>query len=154
MTDKQKMGIIAALQYITPIFEKYSFKWCVSEGLARYIYGIEDNIKEIAIDLEVDKEEEKFRGFLGDVKDHTTLPLQHVKDKIYDHYVMEVTVNDMILSICSTKNMNIFNPESGKYELFYKDGVPAPNVVTFEGLEIPLLPKDRFTKIEETFKNK
>ncbi|HYK08051.1 MAG TPA: hypothetical protein VEW42_00955, partial [Candidatus Eisenbacteria bacterium] len=137
------------LHYISPIFAKYNFRWCISEGLTRYIYGISDNVQEIAIDLDVNKDDEKFKEFLKEIKDKITLPLNHWHDKVYEHYVMEVTVDGMILSICPTQNMNIFNKSSGQYELFYKEGVPTPNMVVFEGLEIPLLPKDRFVKMEE-----
>src|SRR3989344_8960783 len=153
MTETQKNKIVVALQYMIPILNKHNFKWDISEGLARYIYGIEDNVKEIAIDVDVDKDDEKFKSFMLDVNDHTTLPLKHWVDKVFNHYVMEVTVEDIILSICPTKNMNIINKNSGKYELFYKDGIPTPNMVSFEGLEIPVLPRDRFTQMEESFKD-
>lgn len=149
MTERQKEQIVAALKYISPLFTKYKFNWCISEGLARYIYGIDDNILEIAIDLDVNKDDDKFKEFLKEIKDKITLPLNHWHDKVYEHYVMEVTIDEMILSICPTKNMNIFNKTSGEYELFYKDGVPEPNMVNFEGLEIPLLQKVRFVKMEE-----
>lgn len=149
MTEQQKQKIVTALQYISPILKRNNLHWSISEGLARYVYGIEDNLKEIAIDVDADKDSKEFKNFLLEVKDNTTLPLNHWKDKIYNHYVMEVTVDGMILSICPTKNMNIFNKDSGVYELFYKDGIPTPSIVEFEGLKIPLLPKDRFVKMEK-----
>lgn len=148
MTDRQKQQIVAALTYISPIFSKNNFHWCISDALARYIYGLGDDVKEIAIDLDVDKDDEKFKQFLEDVRGHTTLPLNHTHDEIWEHYVMEVTVDGVILSICPTQNMNIFNKKSGKYESFYKDGIPTPNMVMFEGIQIPLLPKENFVEME------
>jgi len=121
--DKEKA--LVALKYITPLLGKYNFRWCISGGFACYVFGVKRPIPDIDIDIEADKDDVKFRSFLGDVKQFTTFPFQRwiTVDKNYDNYVMEVTIDNQVLSICSTQNLKLLNKESGKYELFYKNGV-------------------------------
>lgn len=154
--NTKKERVTAALKYIIPFLKKYNFRWCISGGFACYLYGVKRPIPDIDIDVEADKDAPKFRNFLGDVKCLTTLPFQRwiTADKNYDNWVMEVTIDNQVLSICTTKNLKLLNKESGRYELFYKKGIPGPTVVNFEGLQLPLSPKEWVIKMKEALAKK
>ena len=150
-TNKQAL---AALKYLVPILAKYPFRWCISGGFACHVYGVSRPIEEIHIDLEVDKDDPRFADFLREVRPFTTLPFQIWVDQNYDHYVMEVTVDHCILSICPTKNLHMFDRGTGKTKLFYKNGIPQPERVVFEGLTLPLLPKQWVIKMKQALVKK
>ena len=61
---------------------------------------------------------------------------------------MEITVNDFILSICTTKNLKMFN-KYGKSDLFYKNGIPKSEIVLFRGLQLPLLSKEKVIEMKD-----
>ncbi len=151
---KPEEKAITALTYIIPFIKKYKFKWCISGGFAFYIYGVDRPIGDIDIDIEAEKGDEKFKSFVGDVKKFTTYPFQLWIDKNYDNWVMEVTVGNQKLSICSTKNLKLFNKKSGKYELFYKNGIPKPEIVSFNGLKLPIASKEWVIKMKEALAKK
>ncbi|MBI4004885.1 hypothetical protein HY358_01980 [Candidatus Roizmanbacteria bacterium] len=67
---------------------------------------------------------------------------------------MEVTVDNQVLSICTSQNLKLLNIDSGKYELFYKNGIPDPEIVFFEGIELPLSPKEWVIKMKQAFVKK
>lgn len=154
--DTNKEKAVAALRYIVPLLKKYNFRWCISGGFACFVYGVKRPIPDIDIDIEADKNDGKFRRFLDDIERFTTLPFQRwiTNDKNYDNWVMEVTIQGQVLSICTTKNLKLLNRESGKYELFYKTGIPDPTIVAFEGLKLPLSPKEWVIKMKEALAKK
>jgi len=90
---KREENVAVALKYIIPFLKKYNFKGCISGGFACYLYGVNRPVDEIHIDIELDKDDKKFKSFIEDVKEFTTYSFQYYKDKNYDHYVMEITVN-------------------------------------------------------------
>lgn len=149
MTSEEQA--VSALRYIIPFLEKYKFKWCISGGFACYLYGVRRPIPDIDIDVEADKDDEKFKSFIGDIKEFTTLKFQRwiTADKNYDNWVMEATVNGQVLSICSTKNLKLLNKKTGEYEFFYKNGIPKPEIISFKGLKLLISPKKWVVKMKE-----
>ena len=147
---KKEEKAAASLEYIIPILKKYKFKWCISGHFAFFVYGVKRPFPdEIHIDIEADKDEKRFKNFLVDVGKFTTFLFQYYKDKNYDHYVLEVNVKGFILSICTTKNLKMFD-KNGKSKLFYKKDIPKPKMVSFNKLKIPLLPKKWVVKMRES----
>src|SRR3990167_10921531 len=101
---------VAALKYIIPILKRHGFKWCVSGPFAFFVYGIKRSMpNEIHIDIEIDKDERKFKNFLEDVKKFTTFPFQYYKDKNYDHYVMDVNIKRVILRNLRKQNIHMLD---------------------------------------------
>src|SRR3989344_2348186 len=147
---KSEKKAITALKYVIPFIEKYGFKWCISGGFACYLYGVNRTIGDIDIDIETDKEDENFKKFVEDVKEFTTYPFQLWVDENYDNWVMEITIENQKLRICSTKNLKLFNKKSDKYDLFYKRGIPKPTIISFNGLKLPISPKEWVLKMKET----
>ena len=147
---KKEEKAVAALKYIIPILKRYGFKWCISGPFTFFVYGIKRPMPdEIHIDIEIDKDERKFKNFLEDVRKFTTFPFQYYKDKNYDHYVMDVNIKRFILSICTTKNLKMFD-KNGKSKLFYNKRIPKPKIVSFNGIKIPLLPEKWVVKMRES----
>lgn len=112
---------------------------------------------DIDIDIEADKDDVRFKNLLKDVERRTAFPFQHwiTVDKNYDNYVMEeLTVENQVLSIYTTHNLKLFNRKSGTYELFYKNGIPNPEIVLFEGLRLSLLPPESVLKMKEALAKK
>lgn len=139
-----------ALRYIVPLLKKYSFKWCISGSFACRLYGVKRLIGNIDIDVEADEKDDDFRSLVSDVKRYTTLPFQLWIDKNYDNWIMDVVVSDQLLSICSTKNLKLFNKEKSEYKLFYKNGkIPTPKIFSFRGLKIPISPPEYVIKMKE-----
>lgn len=154
MNDKdaiKKQRAVAALQYILPILKKYKFKWCISGPLACYLYGVKRPIGsiDIDIDIEIDKEDPKFQQLIEEVKPHTRLPFQLWIDKNYDNWVMNVVIQRQIVGICPTPDLKLFNKETGKAEVFYPHGIPDPMIVNFEGLKLPLAPKESVLRMKK-----
>jgi hypothetical protein len=147
--DKRKERAVVALKYIMPFLEKYDFKWCISGGLACHIYGVDRPITAIDIDIETTKDDPRIKSLASAVKEFITLPFQLWIDKNYDNWVMDVTVNGQLLSICTTQELKLFNKETSQYELFYKNGIPEPNIVDFGGLKLPLSPKQWTLKMKK-----
>ena len=150
---KQKQ-IVEAISALQPFLDKYKFRWCITEGLARFLYGTNtdlDQIKEIAIDVEADKDEASFVRFMADVKSRTIFPLSHVVSNVYDHYVMEVEFNGLTLSVCPTKNLNIIDRGSGEFRPLYPNGLPEPTKTPWVGLSLPIIPLAAFTQMEQAF---
>jgi hypothetical protein len=141
--------VAAALNYILPILEKYKLHWCLSGPLAFYIYGVDCPINSIDIDIEIDKDDPKFQSLIKDVKPFTQLPFQLWIDENYDNWVMNVIINKKMLSLCTTPDLKLFNKESGKYELFYPHGIPKTSMVEFEGLKLPVAPKELVLKMRQ-----
>lgn len=139
----------SALRYVTPFLKKRRLKWLISGGFACYLYGVKRPIGDIDIDIEADKDDENFKKIIEDVKEFTKFPFQLWIDKNYDNWVMNVVVSGQVLSICSTKNLKFFNKKSGRYEVFYKKGIPDPEMIGFNDLQIPLLPKSLVIKMKE-----
>lgn len=154
MQDSKIKKAKAALEYIMPLLKKYNFKWCISGSLACYLYGVKRPITAIDIDVETTKDDPNFKKLLEEVKEFTKLPFQLWIDKNYDNWVTDVVVNGQYLSICSTKELKLFNKETGKYELFYKNGIPTPVLFGFEGLKIPLAPIDSVLRMRQSLAHK
>lgn len=149
ISEIKKQKAVAALKYIMPLLKKYNFKWCISGGLACFLYGVKRPITAIDIDVETTKDDPQFKKFIEDVKAYTKLPFQLWVDKNYDNWVMDVVINGQLLSICTTQELKLFNKDSGKYELFYKNGIPQPIIINFEGLKIPLAPKESVLRMRQ-----
>ena len=148
MKPEEKAEI--ALKYIMSLLKKYNFKWCISGSFACYLYGVKRPIGNIDIDVEADEKDKEFRSLVHDVKKYTTLPFQLWIDKNYDNWVINVVVNSQLLSVCSTKNLKLFNKEKNQYELFYKNGnLPTPRILSFHGLKIPISPPEYVIRMKE-----
>ena len=140
----------AALKYIVPLLKKHNFKWCISGSFACYFYGVKRPIGNIDIDVEADEKDKEFRSLVNDVKQYTILPFQLWIDKNYDNWVIDVVVSDQLISICSTKNLKLFNKKKGGYELFYKNGkIPTPRIFSFGDLKIPISPPEYVIRMKE-----
>ena len=105
-------------------------------------------MEEIHIDLETDKDDVRFIHLLEDVKNFVTFPFQYYKDKNYDHYVVDVTIDNQILSICPTKNLKMFKRD-GTSEMFYGLMIPKPTIVGWHGLQLPVSPKSWVLKMKK-----
>ena len=139
-----------ALRYIISFLRKYKLRWLISGGFACYLYGVKRPIGDIDIDIEADKDDENFKKFIEDVKEFTKFPFQLWIDKNYDNWVMNVVVSGQLLSICSTKNLKLFNKEKGEYELFYENGkIPTPRIFSFRDLKIPISPPEYAIRMKE-----
>lgn len=148
MKSEEKAEV--ALKYIMSLLKKYNFKWCISGSFACYLYGVKRPIGNIDIDVEADEKDKDFRSLVSDVKQYTTLPFQLWIDKNYDNWVMDVVVSGQLLSICSTKNLKLFNKEKGEYELFYKNGkIPTPRIFSFRDFKIPISPPEYIIRMKE-----
>ena len=55
----------------------------------------------------------------------------------------------MIVDICPMAELKVFNKEIGSYELCYKNGFPLFEVVSFYGIDLPLLSKAEIIKDKE-----
>lgn len=153
--DRKTQKVVVALKYIMPILKKYNFRYCISGSLACHLYGVKRPITAIDIDVETTKDDPKFQQLLEDVKEYTKLPFQLWISKNYDNWITDVVINNQYLSICTTKELKLFNTETEKYELFYKNGtIPDPVLVTFEGLKIPLAPIQSVLRMREALAQK
>ncbi len=144
---KNKHKAVVALKYIMPLLKKYNFRWCISGSLACRIYGVQRLIGDI--DIEISKDDPRFKRFTEDVKEYTRLPFQLWIDKNYNNWVMDIVYNNQLLSICSTHDLKLFNKNLGTYEVFYKNGIPDPVLVNFEGLQLPLAPQESVLKMKQ-----
>jgi hypothetical protein len=140
---------VQGLAYILPLLKKYKFKWCISGSLACYLYGVKRSIGGIDFDIETTHDDPKFKMFLEEVRDFTKLPFQLWIDKNYDNWVTDIVVNGQYLSVCTTAELKMFNKKTGQYELFYKNGIPNPVLVEFEGLQLPLAPIESVLKMRQ-----
>lgn len=144
-----------SLNYILPILKKYNFKWCISGGFACFLYGVDRPIHAIDIDIEIDKDDNKFKAFVEEVKPYTTLQFQLWIDKRYDNWVMDVVPkNGVLLSICPTSHLKLFCIKTKKYELFYPNGIPKSVHISFEGFELPTSPKELVLRMKEALSYK
>ena len=148
MKSEEKAEV--ALKYIIPLLKKHNFKWCISGSFACHLYGVKRPIGNIDIDVEANEKDDDFRSLVSDVKRYTTLQFQLWIDKNYNNWVMDVVVSDQLLSICSTKNLKLFNKEKSEYELFYKNGkIPTPRIFSFRNLKIPISPPEYVIRMKE-----
>ncbi len=131
----------SALSFIIPILEKYNFRWVITGGFACYVYGVNRPLTDIDIDIDTDKDSREFAGFLAEVEQYITQPLENFINENYDNFNFEITYKSQIIDICPMANLKIYNKETSAYELFYKDGFPPIEVVEFEGFRLPLLSK-------------
>ncbi len=152
MTPETKAA--QALQYIIPILEQQHLKWVISGGFACYLYGVKRPIGDIDIDVEADKDDEAFQQLVAAVKEYTAFPFQLWIDGNYDNWVMNVEIDGQVLSICSTENLKLFNAAAGQYEVFYQDGIPQPEMITFMGMSLPVSPKPWVIKMKEALAHK
>ncbi|MDP3987061.1 MAG: hypothetical protein Q8P81_02435 [Nanoarchaeota archaeon] len=149
MKSEEKAEV--ALRYIMPLLKKYNFKWCISGSFACYLYGVKRPIGDIDIDVEADEKDKDFRSLVNDVKGYTTdFPFQLWIDENYDNWVMNVVVSGQLLSICSTKNLKLFNKEKGEYGLFYENGkIPTPRILSFRNIKIPISQPEYVIRMKE-----
>ena len=147
MNEKERA--VSALNYIIPLLEKYNFDWCIAGGFACYVYGVNRPITDIDIDVNTNTENPEFKNFLHEVEKYTTAPLEHWVDKNYDNYNVEITYQGQVIDICPTATLKIFNKEHNVYEPFYQNGFTKPEIVSFEGLKLPLLAKELIVKNKE-----
>lgn len=144
----------AALRYILPLLKNHDLCWCISGGFACYLYGVDRPIQAIDLDVDIDKDDPRFQELIEDVKPFTKLPFQRWVDKNYDNWVMDVVIDNQLLSICDTLHLKLFNKQTGKYELFYKDGMPNPTIIEFEKLQLRVAPKDNVFRMKGSLAHK
>ncbi len=144
--DRQKAK--AALEFIVPILEKYGFKWVITGGFATLAYGVERPLTDIDIDIDTNKDDQKFQEFVAELAPHTTQPLEHFVSGAYDNYNMELTVAGVILDICPMADLKVFDKEKKEFVPFYS-GFPEHEIVGFEGLQLPLLSKQLIIENKE-----
>ena len=138
-----------ALAFIVPILEKYNFRWVITGGFAAYAYGVPRKLFDIDIDIETNKDDPKFKQFVGELTPHITQQLEHFVDQNYDNYNFEITYGAQLIDICPMTDLKIFNKEAGGYEEFYKNGYPQTEEIDFEGIKLPLLSKELVIKNKE-----
>lgn len=138
-----------ALQYIIPLLEKNNLSWCISGGFACFLYGVKRPIEAIDIDVDISKDDPRFQTFIEEVKPYTELPFQLWIDQNYDNWVMDVVFDEQLLSICNTPDLKLLNKDTNQYELFYPNGIPSPVIMKFEGLQLPVAPRESVLKMKQ-----
>lgn len=152
-TDPQysstKEKALKALKYITPLLDKYKFKWVLTGGFASYIHGAKRSITDIDLDIFASKDDEGFKKFLEEILPYSKDGLEHFQDTNYDNYSIEIDIEGQIIDICPTKELMIFSEKENKFISipFYTKSF-KPVIKHFEGLELPLL------SIENIIENK
>jgi hypothetical protein len=129
------------VEYVSRFLKKHGLSWLISGGFACYVYGVDRPITDIDIDILAGKDDKKFKAFLNDLKDDISSQLQHFRNEHYDNYCFEITYKGQVVDFCTSKDLKVFDPKIGRFELFYENSFPKPEVHLFEGLKIPLLPK-------------
>ncbi|MDA1061246.1 MAG: hypothetical protein O3B47_05670 [bacterium] len=152
--DPKRQRAKKALNYIIPILKKFNFRWCISGSFACYLYGVKRPIAAIDIDVETYKDDPAFKRFIKEVEPFTQLPFQLWIDKNYDNWVMDVVFEKQLLSICTTSDLKLLNKKSQIYELYYKQGIPEPLFIDFEGIALPVAPKESVLKMKEALAHK
>jgi hypothetical protein len=138
-----------ALNYIIPILEKYHFQWLIPGGFASLVHGVSRSLTDIDIDIDTSIEAPDFKRFLKDIAPFTTEPLHHFVDQNYDNWNVEAQYKGQLLDICPIAELKIFDQSIGQYRHFYANGLPEPEIVSFHGLELPLLPKSLIIQNKE-----
>lgn len=138
-----------ALRFIIPILKKYSFRWVITGGFAAYVYGVPRDITDIDIDIDTSEKLENFRKFYEELAPYRSQELEHFIDQNYDNYNFEITVDGQIIDICPMAEMNVIDKTSGVYKNFYANGFPDHQVVSWHGLDLPLLSKELIIKNKE-----
>ncbi len=147
MSQNQKP--LDALNKIIPILKKYDFEWLITGGFASHVHGVNRPITDIDIDIHTSKDSKEFKDLLVELAPFITQPLEHFVDQNYDNYNFEVEISGQIIDICPSKEMKVYNKETGKYECFYSEKFPKPEIIEWNGLKLPLLPKELVIKNKE-----
>ncbi len=148
-TDTKHFEAVNALKNIIPLLESHSFKWVITGGFACYVYGVDRDITDIDIDIDTSKDESQFQSFVNALEPYITQPLENYVDQNYNNYNFEATFDELIVDICPMAELKIFNKEIGSYELCYNNGFPPFEVVSFNGMNLPLLSKTEIIKDKE-----
>lgn len=141
--------ILNALNKIIPLLEKYNFQWLITGGFASHVYGVKRPITDIDIDIYTSKDSDDFKNLIKDLSPFITQPLENFIDQNYNNYNFEMEIEGQIVDICSSKEMNIYDKKTERYENFYSGTFPKPEIVGWNGLKLPLLPKDLVIKNKE-----
>jgi hypothetical protein len=145
--EEMQKEALAALQHMIPLLKK--FKWVITGGFACYVYGVQRPITDIDIDIDTRKDDPQFQSLLASLEPYQSQPLEHFVDKNYDNYSFEATFGEQVVDICPMAELKIFNQSSRSYELFYSEGFPATELISFFGFELPLLSKELIIKNKE-----
>ncbi len=145
--EQMQREALVALQYTVPLLRH--FKWVITGGFACYVYGLQRPITDIDIDIDTTKDDPNFQSLLVSLEPYKSQPLEHFIDENYDNYSFEATFGEQIIDICPMAELKIFDKNSRTYELFYSEGFPAIEVVSFCGVELPLLAKELIIKNKE-----
>lgn len=138
-----------ALNKIIPLLEKYNFQWLITGGFASYVYGVKRPITDIDIDICTSKDSESFKNLIKDLSPFITQPLENFVDQNYNNYNFEIEIEGQVVDICSSEEMNIYNKKTQQYENFYARAFPKPEIMEWNKLKLPLLPKDLIIKNKE-----
>lgn len=130
-----------ALKQVIPILESADFRWVITGGFACYVYGVDRKITDIDIDIDTSKDDPEFQSLLKALAPNITQPLQHFVDQNYDNYNVEATFDNLIVDICPMAELKMFNRACDSYKLCYPSGFPEIEIVSFCGVNLPLLSK-------------
>jgi hypothetical protein len=145
--EQMQKEALGALQHMVPLLKP--FKWVITGSFACYVYGLRRPITDIDIDIDTTKDDPAFQSLLLSLKLFESQPLEPFVDQNYDNYSFEATFGEQVVDICPMAEVRIFNKNTQSYELFYSDGFPAIELVSFCGFELPLLSKGLIIKNKE-----
>jgi hypothetical protein len=140
---------VNALKQTIPLLEKHNFMWVITGGFACYVYGVDRDITDIDIDIDTSKDDPSFHSLLKELEPYITQPLEHYVDQNYDNYNFEATSGTQVVDICPMAQLRIFNKAIGSYELCYSNGFPPFEIISFDGMDLPLLSKTEIIKDKE-----
>jgi hypothetical protein len=147
--NPEEQGAHNALTKIIPEVEALNCRWVITGGFACYVYGVKRKLTDIDIDIDISKDDPKFKAMLEDLRLFITQPLMHFVSKAYDNYNAELTISNQIIDICTMPELKIFDKELSGYRLFYSQGFPDVEMVNFYGLTLPLMSKELIIKNKE-----
>lgn len=145
--DQTEREALAALQYMIPLLKP--FRWVITGGFACYVYGVKRPITDIDIDIDTTKNNPDFQSLLLSLEPYKSQPLEHFVDQNYDNYSFEATFGEQVVDICPMAELKVFDKKCESYQLFYGGGFPEIEVVSFCGIELPLLSKELIIKNKE-----
>ena len=134
--------LLKALAFAVPLFDQTGLPWIITGGFACYVYGVERDLSDIDIDLDCGHAHPAFQSLLQTLEPFITMPLTHYTSDRYDNYNAEAVIDNTLFDFCSGDDLKVFDPATGRHELFYAAGFPQPVRVNFHGFNLPLLPPD------------
>ncbi len=130
-----------ALQFMLAKLAKYKIDYVITTGFACYLHGVPREISDIDIDIDISKDDPRFKALYEEFGDLITCELQNFVDANYDNCNFEATYANVILDICTIPDLKVFDPSVKAYTPFYKGEFPKHDVIEWRGLSLKVLDK-------------